>query len=156
MKKMNLEGSVFIVPLLKEGYGLGLVARHYKHGTLFYFFKDKLIEKINLTPLDKINKENILWVTLAGDAAFTKKTWTVLGVLDNWKKEDWPVPVFKTTDILRGFPIAVYYDEKLEEIERKKITEKESSRLQWQNGIAGTGFVEDELSELLENSSSLT
>lgn len=152
MKQKKIEGSIFLVPLLNGGYTLGLVARHYKHGTLFYFFKEKYATKIEKIPIEAIRKDNILWVKQGGDGAFIKHTWPILGVLPKWDKDEWPIPVFKTKDILKGFPIAVFLDERLEEIDRKRITEKEAKQIKWKNGIAGTGYIEEELSELLYNS----
>jgi hypothetical protein len=96
-----------------------------------------------------IKRDNVLWITLAGDGAFAKSAWAILGILKDWNKDEWNVPIFKTKDVLRGFPVAVFYDEKLEEIDRKKITEEEANKIKWKNGIAGTGFIEEELSDLL-------
>lgn len=149
MNLKKIEGSIFLVPLIDKGYALGLVARHYKHSTLLYFFKEKYNTKIKEIPTEAIRKDNILWVKLAGDGAFLKNAWPILGALTIWDKSEWPVPVFKTLDILRGFPVAVFLDEQLEEISRKRITEKEANQIQWKNGIAGTRYIEEELSELL-------
>lgn len=135
--------------MLNGGYALGLIARHYKHSTLFYFFKGKYINRIEEIPIESIEKDNILWVKLGGDGAFMKNAWPILGKLPEWDRDDWPIPTFKTKDILSGFPIVIYLDENLEEVSRKRVTEEEASLIKWKNGIAGTVYIEEELTELL-------
>jgi hypothetical protein len=47
--------------------------------------------------------------------------WPIIGRLQNWVRDEWPLPVFYRDDLLRG-TVLVQYDDNLEEIEEVPYT----------------------------------
>lgn len=91
------EGNIYLLPLEAGGYAVGLIARIDKRqiSIMTYFFKAILKEKLFSQALDVIEKREILDVTVSGTQTLKSGDWPVIGTLSNFKREEWPVPVFK-------------------------------------------------------------
>ena len=97
------EGTVFAMPIKNSGYILGVVARTTKVGeiVIVYLFKEKfsfLPEQkawSKLTPKKAIARPRVL------DTYLQNKRWPVLGTLQDFKREEWPMPKYLARE--KGF-----------------------------------------------------
>ena len=89
------EGSVFAIPLNDGGYGIGVVARAASNGVILsYLFSDRYTTIPAQNELPKLDPQKALLKIRMGDLYLLNGSWTVLGDLEDWKKEMWPVPVY--------------------------------------------------------------
>lgn len=158
MKKLPYqEGTWFAVPLGHSGYAAGCVARMTpkRGGTLLgYFFGPKLDRIPTLKDVSALQPESAIWIERFGDLGLYKGTWSTIGKLQNWRREDWPIPDFYRSEPLGGKKYKIIYDENDPSKVIKEIKLSESAELGFVDGLAGAGFVEERLSRLLENVSS--
>ena len=85
-----------------------------------------------------------------GSQGLRDGTWKILGLLPNFKKQDFPVPIFFTHT--KPFkPQLVYFDDNMNEIKRQSIEESEVDKYKDfpQTGLAGSGFIEKRLKRLI-------
>jgi Immunity protein 26 len=156
MKKSKLRyknGSIFTVPLRTKGYAIGLIVRNYE-GYILGYFLNRVFE--NIPNLDSVKDlfitENISYISIHGSMGLRNKEWIIIGLMDNFNEECWPIPEFKKEVMLLDKTwYGVTYDETFSittSVERK-ITEIESKNMP-EDGFAGHGFVEIKLTNLLE------
>lgn len=95
------EGSVFAVPLRSGGYAVGVVARvsaDNSGGLLGYFFGPKYATVPSGDIADTLKPSNALKILRFGDLSLLNKEWPVIGMISNWRREDWPMPDFIRRD----------------------------------------------------------
>ena len=147
MKKNNLVGKLFVVPLKDGGFSVGLVARQDKSILLGYFFDTYFSEKPSNVDDFNFDKNNVCLICLFGIVGLKSNEWTVIGDLPNWDKQEWLVPTFKQKDPLLNIYYAITYDDDLNEVSRIKISEDDAKTL-FNSGVHGSGVVESILSKL--------
>jgi len=91
------EGDVFLVPLIQGGFAVGLIARRTAKGdgVLAYIFKEIVS---NLGPLEMgriVSKDMVADVVDVGVQSLNSGDWPVVGRLSEWRRSDWPVPLFR-------------------------------------------------------------
>ena len=98
--------------------------------------------KVGLTGANGCGKSSFLGL-LRGE-------WPVLGKVDPWEREAWPVPVFVRRSVVSNTPKKVIYREPDFNIEAEILpcTEEEARQLP-KDGILGYGAVEIRLTTLL-------
>jgi len=136
------EGDVFTFPLRSGGYAIGLITRVSEDKTpLGYFFNKKYETMPAGIEQDLIKKENSILIKRFGVQGFMDETWANLGQLENFKREDWKVPVFiRETN---PFPARlVYYTDSLEEIKVIDTPKGTNSQKYYGDGLPGSGAVE--------------
>jgi hypothetical protein len=147
------EGDVFSVPLTSGKFSVGVIARADKKGkvVLAYFFDIKLSENFNLKLLPEMNVNNAIFVKRIGDLGLISGDWKIVGSLDNWHRDQWPIPKFlrKPVGDNQGW-IVTYGDDNLLVPASEERCAKEDLEMD-RDGIAGAGFVEKTLSKLLNN-----
>src|SRR5205809_5963188 len=100
---MNLpykEGALFAVPLATGKYAVGIVARTSRKGKIIlaYFFgpaRQTVPEKrelAGLCPQDSVR------IARVGDLSLIDKTWPIIGQLEPWDRNRWPIPPFVRRD----------------------------------------------------------
>lgn len=146
MKKNNLIGKLFVVPLEDGGFSVGLVARQDKNILLGYFFNTYFPKQPSEIENSIVDKNNICLICLFGIMGLKNKEWTIIGELPNWDKNEWTVPLFKQKDPLLDVYYAINYDDDLSEVSRMKIS-KEDAKTLFKSGIHGSGVVESILSD---------
>ncbi len=145
------EGSVFLVPLEQGGYATGLVARHAPKGKLVlgYFFGPHLKEMKDFS-FSNIRTGNVLHCKRFGDLGLIEGHWLVMGQLPDWKRENWPMPVFKKFNVASNiFDALLYYDDD----DPGKLIKEEAFNGETnlpEAGLAGYGFIEKKLSDILK------
>lgn len=119
------EGSVFAVPLHRGGYAVGVVARvpeeNAKGVLLCYFFGPRRGQLPSGDVAETLEPGEAIKVVKCGDIGLMNGWWRVIGQIDGWKREDWPVPDFARKHKRTGEVTRVRYaDDNL----RKPVSEK--------------------------------
>ena len=143
------EGSVFLVPLRKGGYGRGVVARSGDEGKVLlgYFFGPRITsaDEVAFNDLDPTNA--ILRVRF-GDLGLLNGEWPIVGVVSAWDRPKWPMPDFvRRDDLSKKAWLVRYSDDDPNRIEAEYPTEF-SSEL-GRDSLSGYGAVEIVLTKLL-------
>jgi hypothetical protein len=151
MKYQNVhEGDWFAVPLREGGYAFGVVARKGKRGILLgYFFGPKRKTMPSLEDAEKMLPHEAVLVERFGDLGLRDRTWPLLGPLKAWSREAWPIPDFCRTEVPGGRTWRVIYaDDPRTPAREEQCSAAVASKLREQ-GLAGAGAVEIQLTELL-------
>lgn len=144
------EGTVFLVPLPRGGFGRGVIARiSPKGGTLLgYFFAPRVNDPADATIAD-LRPEAAVARLRCGDLGLLKKQWPLLGPLPAWDRDKWPMPRFMRQDPMDKLPpsIIIYSDEDPSLI----VAERASGEAEGLDRAAlfGAGAVENRLDRLL-------
>jgi len=145
------EGSWFAVPLGSGGYATGLVARLSPQGKvmLAYLFGPTHWTRPTLADVQDLKAEDALKVIRTGDVAVANGRWPVLGNMVNFRREDWPVPMFiRRADALKRAWQATYADDPAKP-EREVSVPYETQGLE-SDSLFGYGSTELLMTKLLE------
>ena len=112
MKLSYAEGSVFLIPLRKGGFGRGVVARSAPRGKVLlgYFFGPRLEAKARAT-LDGLGPEFAVARARFGDLGLINGDWPVIGKVANWDRTSWPMPDFVRREPISGKAWLVRYSD---------------------------------------------
>jgi len=148
------EGDCFAVPLCEGGFARGVVARMNKKGKILgYFFGPKFskIDDVHVTP--DIIPANSIDVTFFGDLGLVTNEWTVIGKIDPWVRENWPIPIFGFVEpIWKKWGELRYTPEKdLMAMIIQRVSVEEASK-HLSSGTSGSEAVEIYLTKLLRDS----
>jgi Immunity protein 26 len=113
MVKVNYEeGDWFALPLREGGFAVGVVARaNPEEALLGYFFGPRRAELPSLADVADLKAADAVFVAKFGHLGITQGKWPLLGRLEGWRREDWPMPVFVRYEELTGRSFRVFYDE---------------------------------------------
>jgi hypothetical protein len=140
------------------GYALGVVARIGKRGSLVgYFFGPARPQIPSLGPIgNQLVAQRAVMVAIVGDLALLRGSWPILGKLEPWSRNSWPMPEFVRRDALSGRPCRVVYGESdfFTELSCTPCSEEEALGLA-SDGLMGSGFVEAKLGRLLSSSNGI-
>jgi hypothetical protein len=146
------EGDWFAVPLSGKGFSVGLVARANGRGVLLgYFFGPRRSELPNVADLVELSPIDAVLVGQFGHLGLKQERWPVLGALDGWERERWPMPSFIRRDILTGRSWRMLYDDDDPNLflREEPVRPGEDENLP-EDGLMGAEFTELRLSRLLE------
>lgn len=137
-------GSIFQVPLGGGAVAFGVCARHDGRGLmLVYFFWEK-------TP--DLRAEQAVLVAQVGDLGLLEGHWQVVGAVDDFAPERWPVPLFRCYQDPPGRWVVRDYNDKLERVNKEvRVTAAEVEGLP-DDGLYGYGAAVIELQQLLARS----
>ncbi|MBZ9722125.1 MULTISPECIES: Imm26 family immunity protein [unclassified Mesorhizobium] len=138
------EGTLFAVPLRRGGYVIGLVARSAPRGRiiLVYLFGPKRSEIPNLKDISTLQRKDAIRCLRVGDLGLINGDWRIIGELDAWRKEDWPMPRFvDKNDLSKKVFISTYADSDPSELERHDPAPLDIVGLE-PDGLHGYGAVE--------------
>jgi len=145
------EGSWFAIPLGNGGYATGLVARLSPQGKvmLAYLFGPTHWTLPTLGDVQALKPADALKVIRTGDVAVANGRWPVLGNVLDFRREDWPVPMFiRRADALKRAWQATYADDPAKP-EREVSVPYETTGLE-SDSLFGYGSTELLMSKLLE------
>lgn len=97
------EGNIFAVPLKDGGFAAGVVARKLTgHGFLGYFYGPhrNSLDDIWAPPTGSLGDP--ILIGECSDLGLLNGSWTVVGHIENWNKEEWPIPAFGHIDAVDG------------------------------------------------------
>lgn len=90
------EGTLFAVPLRRGGYGVGVVARTSPQRKILLAYLFGPAWK-TVPPVDEVKNlcpQDALRVARVGDLSLIDKTWPIIGQVQSWRREEWPMPPF--------------------------------------------------------------
>ena len=107
------EGSVFQVPLKNGAAALGVVARKPKGGkiVLGYFFSASASGAQGIELAHDLKAGEASHIFIFGDPYIKSGRWPIVGEINNWSRETWPVPKFLSRDPLSGKNYLVTYSD---------------------------------------------
>jgi Immunity protein 26 len=148
------EGDWFGVPLSEGGFATGVVARANRGGILVaYFFGPRSETPPSLTQVAQLTPGDAVLVGAVGDLGLLGGSWPLVGRLPNWKRDEWPIPVFRRYEELTGRSFRVYYDpDDPNKVLREEEVRQGERALGPRDGLMGAGFAERKLSSLLDAS----
>jgi hypothetical protein len=142
------EGDIISLPV-EEKYAIGLITRIDEDNTPLGYFYEQLFNEPVIS-FDKLNFHEPILIKRFGSQGFNDNTWKILGCLPNFKRSDFPVPVFFTHT--KPFkPELVYFDDNMNEIKRHTIEESEAEKYKDnpKTGLGGSGFIEKILRRII-------
>ena len=145
------EGSWFAIPLGNGGYATGLVARLSPQGKvmLAYLFGPTHWTLPTLADVQELRPAHALKVIRTGDVAVANGRWPVIGNMLDFRREEWPVPMFiRRADALKRAWQATYADDPAKP-EREVSVPYETQGLE-SDSLFGYGSTELLMSKLLE------
>lgn len=145
------EGDCFVVPLRDGRSAVGVVARiDGKGGAIGYFFGPACAKIPSAEALVRLAPKDAVLVANFGDLGLLRGRWKVVGQIEPWQRDEWPLPLFVRRDVINGTPRKVVYREPdfHAEVELLPCSEEEAKRLP-EDGVMGSGFVEIRLTKLL-------
>jgi len=148
------EGDWYAVPLKNGGYGVGLVARKGRRGALLgYFFGPRYEQVPTLDAVRGLHPDAALLRAIFGDLGIQLGKWPLLGRLDTWHREQWPLPEFgRIEDEARGVAwIANYESVDISENPRERRCSIEEARRLPEDGDWGYGAIQNVLTQKLSS-----
>jgi hypothetical protein len=144
------EGELFHVPIAGK-YILALVTR-VNNGIPLGFFYDTLYDQIPLlSDILAVNFQKPILIAKFGSQGFKDGTWGLIGILPNYKRSDFPMPVF-FHHTLPFKPVLVFFDDDMNELRREAI--EESKVANYKNyptiGLGGSLYIEKKLTKILD------
>ncbi|HEX2903476.1 MAG TPA: Imm26 family immunity protein [Jatrophihabitans sp.] len=144
------EGDIFVVPLDDGRHTLGLLARKTRSATALGYFFDLRIQAINAIESKAGLAASVIYVSRFSALGLRDGTWTVVGHLKNWTREEWPVPAFGHVPVHeRDLPSLRSYDDRTLKFSGEEICSKEVALKAPPDGLAGSGFIEKRLARLI-------
>jgi hypothetical protein len=104
---------VFAVPVDGGGWALGVVSRAAPQGRILigHFFGPRWDDPPDEGEVPDLAAGDALTVERFGDGGLHDGSWPVIGKLEGWRREDWPVPAFQRKDVVSGAVRKVVYDD---------------------------------------------
>ncbi len=96
MRKKILEGTWFAVPLFSKKYVVGIAARMKRSCLLGYFLGPKRINIPGFEEIRNLKAQDAEYIRITYDSELKKDKWPILGRDENWNRDEFPMPVFKT------------------------------------------------------------
>jgi hypothetical protein len=145
------DGDWFAVPLRDvSGFAVGMVARHDSQGGVIgYFFNTRWDEAPTVADVAVLGPSEVIRVIRFGALGLIEGRWPVLGKLEDWEADDWPIPVFGRRDISgRAFRVTYSGEDLTDPVREEPISEDECDTLP-RDALGGAGAVERVLTALL-------
>lgn len=146
------EGTWFVVPLRDGGFAVGVVARMAPRGRVLlgYFFGPRRDEVWSLDDVRHLVPEDATLVQRFGDLYLIEGRWSILGRVNSWRRESWPIPAFGRYVEIDGTAWRVEYDENNPNAiaNEERISPQQADQLP-NNALLGAGVVEAILTKQL-------
>jgi hypothetical protein len=143
-------GDWVAVPLPSGGFGLGMIARTRNEWVLGYYFAGRWKEPPPPETTVGRRPEDAILIRVLNEHDVITGQWPVVRRRDpRWKRTDWPVPLFRSEDVVEGFPLVVELSDDLEYLRVERARAEEVAGLP-QDGIVSAGSAAQELDALLE------
>lgn len=145
------EGKWFAVPLGGAGgYAIGIVARASRSSILAgYFFGPRRDSLPTLADVRDLTPATSILQGMFGYLGLRDGTWPILGRQDDWRREEWPMPILFRQEPLRGIITRVIYDSDDPSKQVRTEVMPKGSPITPKDGMMGAGFVESVLTKKL-------
>jgi hypothetical protein len=153
MKKRCDVGAIVSIPLRSGGFARAVIARADGEGRMFaYFFGPKRSTVNELVSLPLPTAQNAILSGKCGDLALVNGKWSIIGRIEPWEPNDWPLPKFVSdANDPESITITEFDDETLD---AKSVRTVSRNSIDWQalpiDMMMGSGSVEIKLTRLLE------
>lgn len=147
-KIKSKEGDVFLVPLKKGDFAIGLIVRKKGSILLGYFWNKKIPKADSKIPLNFIYEQDPILVKRFGYLGIFNGEWPIIGSIPNFSREEWSIPLFKRNVSFVG-DFAIKYNDELEEVDQILLQE-EDNNIYPEDGLAGHGWIEERLTNLID------
>lgn len=144
-----LEGQLYGVPLEGGLFGVCLVARTGRLGTLGYFSNQAYGQRLPKIEDAIFSPDDAVWVGLFGDLGIINGEWPLIGPVPEWNRDMWPLPVFGRLSELSGRAFRVTYDERLRSRSEVEAADPDEVATLPVDRLAGSAAAERRLSRLL-------
>jgi len=144
-------GAWFAVPLREGKFAAGVVARAQADGVLLgYFFGPKRADVPELSDVEHLKASDAVLVCKFGHLGLVKKKWPILGCLEGWDPQLWPMPTFVRFEELTGRSFRVTYaDDDPNRLLREEQIPPGTAEQGPKDGLLGAGAAEIALTSLL-------
>jgi Immunity protein 26 len=154
MKRIKFsEGTWFGVPLSSGKFAVGLVARKSRGGQILlgYFFGPPRSTLPKIDELEKFKKNDSVYCKRFGYLGLREGEWPIIGTAEEWNRHDWPMPIFYIDPLLiPGKIYKVFHSDEDPSVELSRVLIEKPSREMLSGGLAGSKFVENMLTKILE------
>lgn len=154
MKKAKInysEGDIISIPLQDNSgrFARGIVARLDGKGGVFGYFFQPIDEKLDVDT--NIQPSKAMLVGLFGDLGLIKNQWKVIGKVNPWHRDEWPLPPLLRIDKIDKVAYLTEYDQETLRFgpERKFNLDEINPADYYEDGVMGSGFVEKRLTRLI-------
>ena len=104
------EGDWFAVPLLDDGFAVGVIARANARGVVLgYFFGPRRFELPTLRDVEMLTPDESLLIGTFGHLGLKSGSWPILGRLADWDRNTWRMPAFARFEELTGKWFKMFY-----------------------------------------------
>jgi hypothetical protein len=126
-----------------------LVARHDgRGGVIGYLFAVRSDVPPTMDDVADLGPTDAVRVVRFGDLGLVRGEWPVLGRLDDWRPDDWPLPDFGRRGMDGTFRVVYSAEDLRGPLREERITDDECDRLP-RDALSGAGAVERVLTSLL-------
>ena len=155
------EGDVVCVPLRTEGYAIGIISRKPKYGHIIYgYFFGPKIENVptEITKeISELKSEDAILIGKFTDDRILNKKWHVVGSLENWNRDEWPLlPFIQEDPLTNQIYLIILSEVDLIKVEKTvhiiSETEKDHYKNNPKYGLMGHGFDEIKLTKFFDKS----
>jgi hypothetical protein len=140
------EGDWVAIPLRDDsGYGVGRIARMAPGGRVLlgYFFARKTSEPPTLRDVSDLESTMAFMVRRFGDQRLIAGQWPILPGSDNWRRQDWPMPMFSRREPIGGRAWRVEYrEDNPNSNPRETLIAQEEVNHYPEDALLGAGVVE--------------
>ena len=147
--KLPALGTAFLVPLRDGGFASGVLARADGRGSAFGYFFGPRVSGAGDVELHSLVPCNALLVGMFGDLEIIRRNWPLIGKLENWAPDRWPLPPLSRVDERAGRAWLSTYDDALRCVSEEEIDPAEASQYT-SDGLMGAGAVEIRLTKLIK------
>ena len=151
MKGKICEGTWFAVPLREGGFATAVIARSSARGgvLLAYFFGKIWQELPQLNELKALESpSSAVRILRVGDLGLIEGKWPILGRDPEWRRGDWPVPLFVRKEELSRRAWIVHYSDEDPNVVKSETPTNYDADLE-RDRLSGAGAVEIVLTNLL-------
>ncbi len=146
------EGSIFVLPVRNGGFARGVVTRMDGKGGVFgYFFGPKYKSIEEAKGETNLIHEHSIMKRMFGDLGLLERSWIIIGEIENWNRDEWPMPPLIRIDELCGKAWLSVYDEDTLDVVFEKQVDPSLKNMYPEDGLSGSGAVEVRLAKLLNN-----
>jgi len=153
------EGDCFVFPLRDGGFARGVIARHdLAHdrpiGKLLGYFFPPIYNTLSEAVISEdLKQENAIYISLFSDGGLIKGDWKIIGKIEPWTREEWPLPIFGTVlELINKGELRRYDEETLDTSSELWTRVSIDEALKYpKDGFAGHGFIEIVISKKLHN-----
>jgi hypothetical protein len=145
------EGDWFAVPLRTGGFAVGIVARANPRSALLgYFFGPRRNEVPTMEDVERLAPSSAALICKFGHLGLRDGKWPIIGRAAAWDRQAWPTPTFARYEELSGRTYEVTYaDDDPNRVIAERLITREAAQTLPEDGLAGAGFVEIRLTDLL-------